>query len=184
LLFEEVVLGAPTGIGFDCADFYLEFGASGVSLATHDFVVPLWSETEAPGERLSFWLSQSLRYGTLVDVRDERVDDGAEVKQEVVFVMDGPEGVEEMRVSLGSKGQPVHLELIHSPGTPVWGSYPHGDKLQALVAKSAIAKLSFPASNELLEETSPTVLIEFDDSSQFKVRLEELEQEAEGFCGC
>ncbi len=145
LLFEELSTGAPLAVNYDCADFYLDFGSSSVSMAEDDFSVPLWSTGHKPGRRLSRWLSTSLSEGQLIDIRDERVDDGAEVVGQVIFVVDSADGIEEMTATLGANGAPVHLEVQHSPGGSYWESHPAGEALQELASSAAIRRLNFAA---------------------------------------
>ena len=143
LLFEELSTGAPVAINFDCADFYLDFGSSSVSLAQDNFSVPLWSTGHKPGKALSRWLSTSLSEGQLIDIRDERVDDGAEVVGQVIFVVDSADGIEEMTVELGANGAPVHLQVEHSPGGSHWGAHPSSEALQELASSATIRRLNF-----------------------------------------
>jgi hypothetical protein len=143
LLFEELSTGAPVAVSYDCADFYLDFGSSGVSLDQDDFSVPLWSTGHKPGRALSRWLSSSLSEGQLIDIRDERIDNGADVVSQVIFVVDSAEGIEEMTVELGSKGQPVHLQVQHSPGGWHWDEHPSSEALQTLASAGAIRRLNF-----------------------------------------
>lgn len=146
LLFEELSTGAPVAVNFDCADFYLDFGSSSVSLAQDNFSVPLWSTGHRPGKALSRWLSTSLSEGQLIDIRDERVDDGADVVGQVIFVVDSPDGIEEMTVELGANGAPVHLQVQHSPGGSHWGAHPGSEALQELASSATIRRLNFAVS--------------------------------------
>jgi hypothetical protein len=142
-LFEELSTGAPTAISLDCVDFLLDFGTTSVPLAEDDFELPLWSTGRRSGAALSSWLADSLDGGQLIDIRDERVDDGAKVVAQVVFVVQSESGVEEMRVDLSANGAPRHLHLIHSPRSGHWESHPAGEELRSIAAKSAIRKLHF-----------------------------------------
>ncbi len=130
-------------ISYDCADFYLDFGSSSVSLAQDDFSVVLWSSGDRPGEALSQWLADSLAGGELIDIRDERVDDGAAVTDQVIFVADTEEGVEEMTVELASTGAPRYLKLRHRGGPSYFGAHPASAALRALASKSPIRRLQF-----------------------------------------
>lgn len=144
-LFEEFSTGAPVAIDSDCADFYLDFGSSSVSLADDAFSVALWSTGRKPGPRLASWLSTSLAEGQLIDIRDERIDDGAEVVGQVIFVVDSAEGVEEMTVELSAQGAPVHLQVEHSPGGAHWAQHPSSEALRELAKSSSIRRLQFAA---------------------------------------
>jgi hypothetical protein len=179
-LFEELSMGAPVAIDFGCADFYLDFGSRSVSLGEDDFRVSLWSTETQPGVALSTWLSSSLEEGELVDIRDERFDNGAEVRAEVVFVVESDSGVEEMRVALGPDGKPAHLQLQHAPAASGWSSHPASARLRQLASDASIQALHF--SDEDWPDAG-TLRIELEGDSQVELGLGEFEAE-EGECGC
>ncbi len=141
-LFDELRLSAPQALGFDCADVYLDFGSRSVSLAEGAFEVQVRSTRKRPGSALSSWLGELLEEGELVEVRDDRYDDGAQVSAEVAFVFDGAEGVQELRVAVDEDGHPTELRLVHSPGTEVFKRYHDSAGLRAGIARP-IESLSF-----------------------------------------
>jgi hypothetical protein len=180
VLFEELSLSAPRAVNIDCADFYLDFGSRSVSFAEDDFVVSLWSTGRRPGARLSTWLVASLKDGQLVDIRDERSDDGAEVRSEVVLVVDSAEGVEEMRVELGPDGAPTYLRLQHTPGNTQWAPHPDGETPRQLAAGAAIEGLRFSGEDF---DHAPELQIDLAQDAQVTLDLGAFEA-GEDECGC
>lgn len=190
-LLEELSLSAPQTVGYDCADFYLDFGASSVSLAEHAFEVEIRSTTRRPGAALSSWLRDLLEEGELVDIRDERRDDGAEVSSEVVFVIDGNEGVSELRVAVDGNGRAQELRLVHSPATEVYKRYEEGDELRRAL-RSPIESLNFVFGDESDAAEFGAIELEMrfrpeskrPEPSSFRIDVAAFEEMSLAGCGC
>jgi hypothetical protein len=179
-LFEELRTSPPLAINYDCADFYLNFGSISVSLSQDDFSVPLWSSANRPGRALSRWLSAALADGELVDIRDEREDNGAQVVAKVVFVVETAEGVEEMTVELGEQGAPNFLSVEHSPGGSHWAGHPSSASLRALASSAAIRRLRFVAEGF---EEAPELQISTAGQESLNLDLGAFSADEEE-CGC
>lgn len=184
ILLEELSLGQPLAIEYDCADFYLNFGKTGVSLSDSDFRVQLQSAHKRPGAALSSWMSELLEHGELVDLRDERSDDGADVTQKLVFVLDTEEGLHELEAELGTSGKVLSASLHHTPGIEAWGRYQESPELNSLLSSGRpVTKLRFVEG----EWAEPVQLeMEFAGGKTHTLEFEEFADDAfiGEHCGC
>ncbi len=144
-LFEELSYGAPLGIAEGCSDLWLQFSGRDVSLSDAGFEV-LLRENSGPkaGASLTQWLGNALRHGELVEVRDERFDDGALVTQSVVFVLDTDGGFTEIRATLDVLGAVSKVSEHHTPGVSFSRRYTKSARLAELVSEGGrIVALGF-----------------------------------------
>lgn len=188
-LLEELSLSAPQRIDFECADYYLDFGLRSVSLAEHAFETELRKTAQRPERALSRWLRALLADGELVDIRDESYDNGATVAPEVVFVVDGSEGVQELRATIDGRGRVQEVRLLHSPATPIYKRYEQGQKLREALRRP-IASINFAFSDA--EDAGELEAIELDlqfagevkNAKSFRIRSGDFAEAGAGGCGC
>ena len=125
-LFEELAIGAPLGLSSDCEDYYFDFGSRAVSLDEEGFRVLIDEVDDAAGQALSHWMLELLEEGgELVDVRDEREDDGAEVTRFMVFALAASDGVHELRAELDDGDRVVRVDWHLESGRVGHQRYAH-----------------------------------------------------------
>lgn len=181
MLFEELSLGPPRAVSYDCADFYLDFGSRAVSLSDAAFEVEVVSTDDRPGAALGAWLSELLAAGELVDVRDERWDDGAEVRAEVVFAIDSDQGPMELRAELSQEGEVIFVSMHHTPGRSIWRRYVHSRELQQVLAKGrGVTRLGFVGG-----DSAQTLRLQVELAGDLHLSLDLGDFEPDGQdCGC
>lgn len=180
-LIEELGYGAPSALGTGCASLNVEFGPGVVSVGSEKFEVVVSRERRAAGKSLSKWLARNLEEGELVDLRDERTDNGAQVRRFVVLVVESDEGIHEVRTQINSAGKPLSFVVLHTPGQRPWRRYTGGTSLgQRLDKSGGVVSMNFADSGEF---GSLSLNIELENSETISFGESDF-QEEESPCGC
>jgi hypothetical protein len=184
-LFEALQLGPPRGISPGCEDYLMEFAGRSVALDPEGYSVEVATSKGRADAAVATWLMELLEDGELVDVTDERDDNGATVQASVLFVVMSDEGAHTITAALDRRGAVASAELRYRPQAEVFRSYSASAELmQALRRGRRVASMRFamdswesPARLELALATGRTTI----DFAKFaKLRGADLEQS----CGC
>jgi hypothetical protein len=183
-LYESLQHGAPLALDPGCVDYFLEFRGRSVALDSEGYTVQVATEEHRAGEAVSGWLAELLEDGELVDVRDERDDNGAEVKASAVLVVNGDQGPHTITAELDGRGMITAAELRYAPGLAAYRAYQKPRALgKALLKGRAVESMRF-----VMDSWEATARLELTMQSGLAVidfaDFQERGVDEDDFCGC